>query len=411
MSHVLNTQGLFDSTENFNRLCFYNAQSYASYFEQICEKLYQLGFRRVSVCDTFTKTTLTFTEPTLVMTPNITDSPSVINQVLKEYLYTKFRTHMTAAQFSNTARNISPLDSNNTIDLAFNDKLIGRYYPQRNCVVLHFNIFATNRKIRFALGVIDVLHTALNSRNISLAITSQLTPEQIEKQEKERLERLEAQKLEKQKQVVSEFTKHISDELNKIKSSIEYKAKDIEDNSVRIARLTREIIADKAMLPAYEKMQTMSFQDLDTKVNEIRSLPFVTNVYLNEKGINVEIGKISLQVKDKKYYIGDFVIHITANNIKFSNKHRLNGYEHPHISSGSPCWGSHQSDVFKLLGQMKFKELVFLLYQYLKNYNDDGGGHPYVSIAEWGKQRINESKYDADGNLLIQQIIQEVKSQ
>ena len=59
--------------------------------------------------------------------------------------------------------------------------------------------------------------------------------------------------------------------------------------------------------------------------------------------------------------------------------------------------GTAGNDVRRLLGLCKFKELVFLLYQFLNTYSPS---NPFVQFSSWAEFRTKEGRFDEDGNLL-----------
>jgi hypothetical protein len=87
---------------------------------------------------------------------------------------------------------------------------------------------------------------------------------------------------------------------------------------------------------------------------------------------------------DHDYYIGKFKIDIQLSSsvIKITNlEKKVKGYHHPHISQdGTPCLGNISSTVYYLLIHQDIYQLITLLIEFLKSYNEQ---NPYVGIEHW----------------------------
>lgn len=111
----------------------------------------------------------------------------------------------------------------------------------------------------------------------------------------------------------------------------------------------------------------------------------------SEGKITVSTNDISIEHDDNDYYIGKFRIDIypIKSEIRFTNLiKKVKGYHHPHISQdGTPCFGNIASTVYYLLIHQDLFQLVTLLIEFLKSYNED---NPYKSIDYW------DENYDED---------------
>ena len=104
----------------------------------------------------------------------------------------------------------------------------------------------------------------------------------------------------------------------------------------------------------------------------------------SEGKISVYTNDISIDFEDNDYYIGKFKITIEPANstIKLTNTvKKVKGYHHPHISQdGTPCLGNIASTVYYLLIHQDIYQLVSLLIEFLRSYNEQ---NPYAKIEFW----------------------------
>jgi len=63
-----------------------------------------------------------------------------------------------------------------------------------------------------------------------------------------------------------------------------------------------------------------------------------------------------------------------------------NDYDHPHVSTGNPCWGNLDQSVLSFMRQQQYGLVFDTMYQFLCHYNDGhgrGAHHaPYISLQD-----------------------------
>ena len=190
---------------------------------------------------------------------------------------------------------------------------------------------------------------------------------------------------------------------DKIKNTID----DINKCNVNIESYNRHVVSEYSKmrmlsenLPALQHFKENILITLKQQIEEIKQLHFVKNVFFNNEGIEVEVGDISLSHNNKKCYVGYFTILITPTNIKMYNKYEKNKKsQHPHVDDNRLCLGNISNKVNKLLGEVKLKELIFILYQFLLTYTHNST-YPHSRLEEWIKFREKEKKFDEFGNSL-----------
>ncbi|MCL4558124.1 MAG: hypothetical protein M1491_05770 [Deltaproteobacteria bacterium] len=111
----------------------------------------------------------------------------------------------------------------------------------------------------------------------------------------------------------------------------------------------------------------------------------------SEGKISVYTNEIYIDYEENDYYIGKFKITIepASSTIKLTNTvKKVKGYHHPHISQdGTPCLGNIASTVYYLLIHQDIYQLVTLLIEFLRSYNEQ---NPYAKIEFWDPEYDEE---------------------
>jgi hypothetical protein len=132
--------------------------------------------------------------------------------------------------------------------------------------------------------------------------------------------------------------------------------------------------------------------DFEKRIKEIRELPFIKNVDVIPEGIKIDYGETYIEFNKRNYYIGNIYVVLTPDEIKVYNTDNCKeGYPHPHATEDhKPCFGNTSTEVYKLLFDMNFKKLAFMISQYLKTYSPTGV--PYQNISNWRDSIVKEDK-------------------
>ena len=190
----------------------------------------------------------------------------------------------------------------------------------------------------------------------------------------------------------------VKQQVKTMKSDIDSNGEEIDDKTNEIKELITknytlaqaiqsivnvpEGIAKKAALSEFDALMKLTPQP-------------ISNIELDadDGRITVYTDDISIDHDDIDYYIGKFKIDIypVKSEIKFTNLvKKVQGYHHPHISqAGIPCLGNISSTVYYLLVHQEIYQLITLLIEFLKSYNED---NPYKTIDHW------DPEYDEDRN-------------
>lgn len=402
MVQRLEDKGLL-AGEQLDRRGFHRASRYPSYFNQICEKIFTMGFRKMLVEPKLTLAHVNFSEPTIIFMPQIEGVPAQMGEILRTRLVehfgaSRYRSSINTSflrEFAANNRLVRVL-TQDAIPLKIANTAFAHWYPRRNCLLVYFNVFNTSLRIRFAQVVLEVIHQEMQRNNVVL----RLSPEAQSRREEE----LKLQK-------IKEFQKHIDDKIKTITTSIDQKTKDAESYTKSIIDAYRQIAIYEKKHASLASMKSAFEEDFMKKVEEIKKLPFVKNVELTSEGIEIYVGKLSMNAQDngRNYhvYLGDYTIVIKPNGVTVKNPHFIessgSAYQHPHVLSGNCCLGSASGDVAKTLGSFRLKELAFLMYQFLNTYTHGQGGNPYITIDKWQRARTLEKRFNPDGSAYVEQ--------
>ena len=245
-----------------------------------------------------------------------------------------------------------------------NGNILADYYQKRNCIILYFNPFPYEPRIRKFQKFISLIDVKLkkfdNTRMLEQAVFAQNA---------------------------LAFAENIKKAYNKKVDENETLHNSIQSRSREIISHYHTIRTNLQLISTYEKY-VKNFNSLFLKrYSEIKELPFIKKAILKEKGLEVDFDDIYIKHKALTYYIGKFKCLIKPDSINFENydnkikdKRCSDVKLHPHISEGRACFGNISREINELLSALEFKKLIFLISQHLKSY---GSGNPYFEIENW----------------------------
>jgi len=168
-------------------------------------------------------------------------------------------------------------------------------------------------------------------------------------------------------------------------------------------------------IEALDKFMNNGNEELKREFKEIEGLKFVKKINIENNGIRVNIGDVSIKVVGYKGEGGDMIdvpigeieFFITPEKIYVDNLKRktiwLNKVDtkeliHPHVLWGDPstvCWGSERWGIMSnLLGEFKLKDLVYMLNLWAKSYTPND---KYVAIGYWTGELGKNPNEPVDG--------------
>ena len=380
-----------ENVENANMMFSdYTNWNYPRAEEIVTKLLNDIGISRMSGRIIYNVEELSFEEPTLIMKPLISHyERKTDNKELSMLINSKFY-NIKGWNVSMKGNLITAPFDNDIKRLMYTGIPVGDYYPNRNLLILNFNMFPRLISLSIIKAVCDFLKEVLELNNVKIKNT---------------FDREKADKINREKNIQM-FMQCIDKRIVKIKDY----ADTLDKNIIRY---------NKSAIDAYGQVQLYKVEldsitlfrkhfknTFEKQLKEVEELKFVNKVSLDSKGILIDVGNVSLGSSVKKTYIGYFSLLINPDKIEVLNKYSMRHLQHPHVSSRRPCLGTNSEGINKLLGQLNIKRLVFALYQFLHTYTPHGC-YSGSSLTTWAAYRRKEGKFNSDGNL-IKKVIKKI---
>lgn len=348
-----------------------------------------LGFEQtVERGRTFAKTDLKFDVPTIIFVPVIDGVVGRYHDNVDSVVGDRLQ-NIAGRNWCRVSNRVNFIldDASKVKRCMKQDVSVMDYYAERNLLIVNFIVkFDYNEpSLSIIKSVCDFIKEILEENNIDIRGT--MNPEE--------------RKIRQQAIMESKFLAKIDMSINKLKTDVIQTNSDIEVGS-------RTLVANYAKVHRLnsEGKNLLEFranfaQKFRKAMDEVKTLHFVKEIVLGSDGINIEVGDVVLEASvnnvKQRIYIGDITLLVTPDDIKVKNKHSVRDYQHPHVKNNNPCLGSFGPKVLKLLGDLDLKRLAFLMYQFLNTYSNSH----FISIEEWKKSRVQEGKWDENGNVII----------
>lgn len=245
---------------------------------------------------------------------------------------------------------------------------LGDYYKNRNFVIFFYPIYATKidlgTKNDFLFYLLEEFGKEILRIKIKVVdVSKKLRGELIDK-----------------------FLSEIKKTLITFHSSVREKLGYIEEHRSKELGYLTEVKQLQEQIKVLKGTHKCLGENIERKIAEIKKLPFVRRVGISSLGIRVDFIHIDLEWNGKKVPLGECYFYINPSRLVIKNKDfvKLDGeiYHSPHISDNAICFGTGKDKAYELLASMKFKELVYFIYLYLKTYNE---GDTYISLPNWVK--------------------------
>lgn len=376
--------------DNIESRYFYKASSYPSYFDQLKEIFIKLKFKDVQVEKTYDSLdALKFVQPTLVIMPRIQNLPTGVLKVVDENLKKLFssgvfRSHNPQAvrEFCNhTVSYSDEIIRFDFVSLRSESTIIGLFSNSKNCVILYFNPFATDKRIKFMQDVMHVVERAMLINLVELKEDPEVIKKLAEDYKKKQIQSF-----------ISFLKKRVEEKTNEIHLT----ETDIERYNKTLISSYQKIFTLKFEAQALENRIADSLKSFEEMLGSLEKLQFVKKIEFVADGIRFDVGQITLD----DTYIGNFLIEISPSSIRFYNPDQMTQFDqHPHIRNNHGCFGDASDKINKMLAGFQLKELLFLLYQFLNTYSVKGG--PYTSIQSWKNFR-NKKPIQENSSQLIE---------
>ena len=207
------------------------------------------------------------------------------------------------------------------------------------------------------------------------------------------------------KYMLRKFYKEANNQIISRSQTIHIRENNIEGYYQSIINEQNTLDIDKTILNSLTSFLKEKVEVFTARVNEIKTLPFVKDILLTERGIFVDVGDITIN----ETYIGKFSVRITPSVVSAFNRIPKDNhgdiYHHPHISSegsggriaeaSSICFGNERKKIIiDLLHKKDFKKLVYMVYLFLKSYTD---GDNYCTLERFSEMTKTLEECSIDG--------------
>jgi hypothetical protein len=259
---------------------------------------------------------------------------------------------------------------------SYNNLILADYYKNRNLVICYTNLFMTPYSVNYFKMISDYIFSNLSLNKTILPVVT-------------------ISEIDKLKLAASKFTLNIRESVYNLDRDINDSRNYIERCGTDILKYEQKIQMTLAQQESLKKMLVNSSEEFAKRVDELKDVKFLEKYSIEKDHILLDYGKIEIEVSNKKYYIGKFLVLIYPTTVRFKNYDFAGetGSIHPHVySDGHACFGTYQEDISKLLATLDFKRLAFLLKQFLVTWNPKS---PARNIYDWDSIEIRRKSKEA----------------
>lgn len=256
---------------------------------------------------------------------------------------------------------------------------IGDYYKDRNFMVLYYPLHQTGLSLgannHFLFYFLKELAKEIKKINPQIVDVSKKMREEL----------------------INNFMKEIKESINAFQRRIIDKEVLLEEKRKEELQYMAEIHLKKEEVKVLKGTYRSMGANIEKKIQDIKKLPFVKRVGISNQGIRVDFRHIDLEWEGEKLELGECYAYLNPNKLEIKNKNyvRYNStiYHAPHVGASAICFGDGSKKAHELLSSMKFKELVYFLYLFLKTYNNND---PYIKLHRWKLCKDNGGTYEGD---------------
>jgi hypothetical protein len=296
---------------------------------------------------------------------------------------------------------INTTDDEKIVDIYIDGHLIGKYYENRNLVLLLVDIFKNT-----------VLDFNLNYNNVMQIIIDALSSVQINKIN------ITDFKLDI---VLNNFLSNIKEKRDTANSNIEYNKERIEKNQQSIINYLKDIKMNMVEIESYNSLLDNGKSKIMEEINKTSKLAFIENIEFEDSYIyltykptflpipNYKSSDISRDFGKRYVYLGKLTFRIDNNDIKLKSDEPLKfGNPHTHASSqhsngfSNCCFGDGEGRIAILeeLASLNISGLAFHLWMWIKTHINESS---YVKSWEIYNDRLEKGLpvFDDKGNRIL----------
>lgn len=194
-----------------------------------------------------------------------------------------------------------------------------------------------------------------------------------------------------------QFSQRLDKELLQLKAAkdtiVQYE-KGITEATRKIMATDKIVISIKNNILDIPTALTKTWLELD----KIRKSTSYSAVKFSPSGIKATTTPIVVEHKKIKYDMGRYEVCLSFSGETkihaLDKKDGSSSYDHPHISSGTVCWGNFAGYIPKLIGSSEFDVALVQIHTFLCHYDE---GNPYRTIDNWPVLKTKEEKKEEEG--------------
>ena len=271
-----------------------------------------------------------------------------------------------------------------TIEYQGKELMLGQYLKERNIVMLYINPFNTDFSVE---------------KNEYIDLILKLFEDKIKKLELNKVDVSEKMKV----AFVEKFKSEINSKMSSIRENVRYNENEINNYQSSLIRAIKSLQVNKKQIDGLIAFSLNTDDTIKKAIEEVKTLPFVSNVNLVAEGIGMDIGDISINYNGENTYIGNYYLIINPDGVKVHCKNPIlnkegTEIEHPHINEDNNCYGGERGQkIVEYLASFELKKLVFYIYMFLKTYTpDDCYNHLSLWTDEPQRRPLKEIKNEND---------------
>lgn len=274
------------------------------------------------------------------------------------------------------------------IEFEGKEMMLGHYLKERNIVMLYINPFNTD-------------YSTENNEYLELVL--KLFEDKIKEIELKKVDVSEKMKM----ALTDKFKKEIVYKLNEVRENLRCYEEEVSNCQASLLKAIRNTQVNRKQIEGLINFSTSTDETIKRELDELKKLPFVTNIRLTSKGISLDIDDIKIKQNNEDVYIGDFNIVISPNGVKVYCKNSIlddegNVTAHPHIDGDNNCYGGEREQkIMEFLSNFELKNLVFYINMFLKTYTANDSYH---SISLWQEpelERVSRKQTEDNEDIFI----------
>ena len=352
-------------------------ENYDSFME-LSEMLTKIGISEVKICEHIDAGSSANKKLTLHMDCSIQGDikenfEEGYESRLKEYLFTNFKhtaTSKSGMSISNSGDKgfFFNIDSEKVDKIEVGGMLFGKYYRERNIILLTFNPFIVKKMSKLSTEIPDIFTKLVE-------LITELNPETVDTKDFAK------------KQFMASFIKGSINALRNNKDKLKkYATKELELEASFRETINLRIEAEREVIHI-EKNIKLGGAGILEELAQTELLPFIEKIELDTANILMKFKPTCLKINEldlengktfgkRTFYLGSLTFRISPSDIQIKTDIEV-VRAHPH-SNGSGnswagcCFGDTGSDgrrkLFEMLAMNKFSEVAKMLWFWIKTY-------------------------------------------